>query len=188
MELRAQCPSPLPPSLLSLFQKGLEVEVELGADLQSLLGEDLRLSEEGIAKIQTIFWQGRPVDDLQSCLVEEGGVLALSAALPGVVGACFRREGAWAKLRSSITHKGDEAVGERRRGIITVKLFNFMLRELGPMLFARGVRVELKTLLPILAENLPAAKLGLEQKTVDLKALYGVDEKQKLVFICTATA
>ena len=60
---------PLPSPLLRPFQKGAKVEVETGINLRSLLLDDLCLTEEGIAKIQTIFWQSKPVDDIDGCVV-----------------------------------------------------------------------------------------------------------------------
>ncbi|NNK94458.1 MAG: hypothetical protein HKP41_08930 [Desulfobacterales bacterium] len=133
--------SPLPARLLRIFQKGAQVEVELGSDLLTLLTSELRLSKQGIEKIQTIFWQGKPVDDLAQCVTTENGELALSAALPGLVGACLRRGGVWSALRDSISHQGKRISERGKRGLITIKLFNFMLQEVGPLLLNRGVIV-----------------------------------------------
>lgn len=130
--------SPLPKALLRPFQKGVGIEVKVGDDLLQLLTEDLCLSDEGIAKIQTIFWQGKPVDDISACTVRHGGVLALSAALPGLVGACLRRDGFWSGLRDSISHEDEEEMKGISHGVITVKLFNFMLAEVGPLLLERN--------------------------------------------------
>ena len=81
------------------------------------------------------------MDELAQCLTTEKGELALSAALPGLVGACLRRGGVWSALRDSISHQG-ETISERgKRGLITIKLFNFMLQEVGPLLLSRGVIV-----------------------------------------------
>ena len=176
----------LPPALVGLFQKGLKVEVELGTDLITLLHNDLCLSDEGIDRIQTIFWQGQPVDDLQNCLTVEGGVLALSAALPGLVGACLRRGGAWARLRSSITHSQEETHEEHRRGWITVKLFNFMLREIGPILLERGVLMDKTTLLKQFA--LPevrkhAAQITLDESPINDEQLESSLDNYKNIFV-----
>ena len=133
--------SPLPARLLMIFQKGVQVEVELGSDLLTLLTSELCLSNQGIEKIQTIFWQGKPVDELAQCVATEKGELALSAALPGLVGACLRRGGAWSALRDSISHQGEILSEQGKRGLITIKLFNFMLQEVGPLLLFRGVIV-----------------------------------------------
>ena len=153
--------SQIPTLLLRPFQKGVQMEVEVGNDLMTLLTEDLCLSEEGIAKIQTIFWQSKPVDDVAACIIHNDGVLALSAALPGLVGACLRRGGAWSALRDSISHQYDGAENGKRRGIITVKLFNFMLTEVGPLLLQRGILIDTAQIKDILAE--PSVRTNLNQ-------------------------
>lgn len=145
--------SPLPKALLRPFQKGVGIEVKVGDDLLQLLTEDLCLSNEGIAKIQTIFWQGKPVDDIAACKVRHGGVLALSAALPGLVGACLRRDGFWSGLRDSISHEDEEEIKGISHGVITVKLFNFMLAEVGPLLLERGVLVDTADANAIIADQ-----------------------------------
>ena len=132
---------PLPARLLRIFQKGVQIEVELGSDLLTFLTSELGLSKQGIEKIQTIFWQGKPVDDLVQCVTTENGELALSAALPGLVGACLRRGGAWSALRDSISHQGERLSEQNKRGLITIRLFNFMLQEVGPLLLSRGIIV-----------------------------------------------
>jgi hypothetical protein len=130
--------------------------VEVGGSLLSLLTEDLCLTDSGIEKIQTIFWQSKPVDDIEGCVVRDGGVLALSAALPGLVGAVLRRDGAWSALRDSITYQHEDAEQTVTRGIITVKLFNFMLDEVGPLLLKRGIRIDVADLAALL--NDPAVR------------------------------
>lgn len=155
---------PLPSGLLRPFQRGAQVEVKVGGDLLSLLTEDLCLTEEGIAKIQTIFWQSKPVDDIAGCVVRDGGVLALSAALPGLVGAVLRRDGFWSAMRDSITHKDEGAAQISSRGVITVKLFNFMLSEVGPLLLKRGIRIDVADLASLL--NDPSVRQKLEEVRV----------------------
>ena len=144
---------PLPTALLRPFQKGAQVEVRVGGDLLSLLTDDLSLTEEGIAKIQTIFWQSKPVDDIAGCVVRDGGVLALSAALPGLVGAVLRRDGFWSAMRYSITHRDEGAASTASRGVITIKLFNFMLTEVGPLLLKHGIRLDVADLAGLLNDS-----------------------------------
>jgi hypothetical protein len=93
-------------------------------------------------RVQTIFLDGRPVDDLESSVVGPGSVVALSASLPGLAGATLRRGGKYASLRSSISHT--DAAGEEHRsepGFATLKLFNLLMGELGPALLQRGILV-----------------------------------------------
>ena len=55
---------------------------------------------------------GKPVDDIGAALVQDGSTLALSAAMPGLVGATLRRGGAYSSFRSAITY---HETGERLR-------------------------------------------------------------------------
>ena len=167
---------PLPSPLLRPFQKGAKVEVETGINLRSLLLDDLCLTEEGIAKIQTIFWQSKPVDDIDGCVVRDGGVLALSAALPGLVGAVLRRDGAWAAMRDSITHQDEGTAQTSARGVITVKLFNFMLTEVGPLLLKRGIRLDAADLSALLNDSSVRQQLA-EVRLADQEVEVGQLEK-----------
>ena len=179
--------APLPSALLRPFQKGAQVEVKVGGDLLSLLTEDLCLTEEGIAKIQTIFWQSKPVDDIAGCIVRDGGVLALSAALPGLVGAILRRDGAWSAMRDSITHQDEGYVQTSSRGVITIKLFNFMLAEVGPLLLKRGIRLDVTGLAALLNDPLVRQKLEevrLANQEVAVDTLGGMLAGEQMILLC----
>ena len=65
--------------------------------------------------------------------------LALSAAMPGLVGATLRRGGAFASLRRSITFSQDSEAVSQKEGRIILKLFNILVPELGPQLLAKGI-------------------------------------------------
>jgi hypothetical protein len=94
-------------------------------------------------RVQTLFMDGRPVDDAGTAVVREGGVISLSAAMPGLAGAVLRRSGVYAAMRRSISHD-PAAPASRDRGRIgvTLKLFNLIARELGPGFLARGIVVD----------------------------------------------
>ena len=94
-------------------------------------------------RVQTLFMDGRPVDNAGTAVVREGGVISLSAAMPGLAGAVLRRSGVYAAMRRSMSHD-PAAPASRDRGRIRVilKLFNLIARELGPGFLARGVVVD----------------------------------------------
>ena len=178
--------SPLPKALLRPFQKGVGIEVKVGDDLLHLLTEDLCLTDDGIAKIQTIFWQGKPVDDIAACTVRHGGVLALSAALPGLVGACLRRDGFWSGLRDSISHEDEGEIKGISHGVITVKLFNFMLAEVGPLLLERGVLVDTADVSAIMANqevDRTLVKAIEGQDTIEHEGLKGLIDLEKTTLL-----
>ncbi len=131
---------------LPLLRQGVTVLARDGQALQELLTRDLGLSQEMIqSRVQTVFFNGHPVDDLQATTLEEGAVLSLSAAMPGLLGACMRVDSPYASMRDSISQgrptEEKSRVETATIGVI-LKLFNFMAREIGPCVLSRGVVLE----------------------------------------------
>jgi hypothetical protein len=123
-----------------LLQEGFMVKVELGCTIKTLLCEQFGVSPEYLeTRVQTVFLNGKPVDDLESTEIPAGATLALSAAMPGLVGATLRRGSYYAPMRSDITYRKDEAHGERGEGTVRIKLFNLLGPELAPTFLARGI-------------------------------------------------
>lgn len=81
-----------------------------------------------------------PIDNLEATIAKNGDTLALSAAMPGLVGATMRSGGILACFRDTISHQGD-TTGASSAGILTVKLFNLLIKEVGPLLLRRGILV-----------------------------------------------
>lgn len=126
---------------LPVLQQGVQVEAQVGCDIQSLLCDQFKLSPDYLAdRITTIFLNGKPVDDVGSAVVTDGATLALSAAMPGLVGATFRKAGCLASFRDTISHRDDETSSATcQDGMITLKLFNMLIQEMGPPYLERGV-------------------------------------------------
>lgn len=147
-------PSELP-RLSQVFQKGVRVEIETGCPLESLLCDQWGLSPEYVLqKISTLFLNGKPVDDISTARVGEGAVLALSSAMPGLVGAVMRRGGFFSSLRGGITYRENASADRACRGLITVKLFNLLIEDLGPRFLAQGFFVDSGDLPKDLTESL----------------------------------
>ena len=129
--------------LFPLLQEGFQVTAKVGCDIQSLLCDQFGLMSDYLAhRISTIFLDGKPVDDVASAMVQDGATLALSAAMPGLVGATFRKAGCLASFRESITYqKEDEAPAACYDGFVTMKLFNLLINEMGPLFLERGIWV-----------------------------------------------
>ena len=125
----------------ALLRKGFWVDTRLPCSLETLLCERLRIDPEYVARrVQTVFLNGRAVDDVPTATVADGAVVTLSAAMPGLVGATLRKKGRLTSLRSNISHRsaaGDG--GGQRPGQVTVKLFNLICAELAPDFFDRGI-------------------------------------------------
>jgi hypothetical protein len=65
--------------------------------------------------------------------------------MPGLVGATLRRGGFYSAMRSEISWKagdGERDEGDGPPGTVRLKLFNTVLREIGPALLQRGVMVD----------------------------------------------
>lgn len=139
-----------PELFLPILQKGFRVRVPLNITIHRLLKEQFGLAEAYIEnRIKTAFLDGKPVDDFKTALVGPGSALALSAAMPGLVGAVFRRGGTLSSFRETISHKNTETIAgdynshetELETGFIFVKLFNLLVKEIGPAFLKRGIYI-----------------------------------------------
>jgi hypothetical protein len=123
-----------------LMQEGFLVRGEIGSSIKALLCDRFGVSPEYLdTRVQTVFLNGKPVDDLESAAIPAGATLALSAAMPGLVGATLRRGGYYAAMRSEITYRKDEAPEARGERMVRIKLFNLIGPELAPTFLARGI-------------------------------------------------
>jgi len=168
--LTLSVPADRVPVFFPLLQKGFALGVLAGCPLRAFLRDGLGLTDEYIeTHIQTVFLDGKPVDDIDTALIRDGSTLALAPAMPGLMGAMLRRGGYYAPMRSGITHRGDEAAQGIGEGCIVMKLFGTALRELGPMLLERGIEVDAGNLAQILSELPGECREGLG----DLEGLEG---------------
>jgi hypothetical protein len=93
------------PRLYPILQRGFFMPCLIGAAMSTFLKDRMGLSAQYIEeRISTIFLNGKPVDNLETAIIEKGSTLALSSAMPGLVGATLRRKGFYASLRSAITY------------------------------------------------------------------------------------
>ena len=126
-----------------LLQQGVVLEARVGATVEEFLCGQLGIERRYLQeRINTIFLDGKPVDDATTAVIRDGSTLALSAALPGLVGAAFRKGGFYARLRDAISHAADDPSGSAGRGLVTLKLYNLVAKELGTQLLGAGVLVK----------------------------------------------
>jgi len=131
------------PRLSPLFQQGFLVKVPGSGSIRTILCGHLGLGAEYLeGRIQTIFLNGKPVDDVDAAMVGGGDTLALSAAMPGLVGATMRRGGYLAGLRANISHRDQEQADHGGECLVKLKLFNLLTEELGPVFLEKGIWVE----------------------------------------------
>ena len=153
---------------LILFTAGVSLPVQTGATLKELVCDQLGVSEDYFEnRIQTIFLNFKAVDAPEKVVVKDGAAVTLSAAMPGLVGATMRKGGTLAGFRSGISCAQDEECFDSARGVITLKLFNMVARELGPTFLKRGVYPAGSLLADFLAGAAEEIQAGCREITLD---------------------
>jgi hypothetical protein len=136
-------PATDPVSIYPRLQEGVPMKTRVGVSIQTFLEKGLDLSPEFIKNnIKTVFLDGKPVDDFTSARIRNGSVLSLSGAMPGLVGATLRSGGFFAGLRSQITYHEENSPVLEQGGVITLKVFNLLLKELAPLILKKGIWAE----------------------------------------------
>jgi hypothetical protein len=129
-----------------LLQRGVFCPLAARCSVQDFLTGQLGIDPDYVRdRIATVFVDGSVVDDLQAAMLRPGSTLTLSAAMPGLVGASLRKGGFYSAMRSEISWKADDDARPQLDGppdTIRLKLFNTVLREIGPALLRRGVLVD----------------------------------------------
>ncbi len=129
--------------LATLVQRGLVISLSGPVPLGDFLIRQAGFTPDYLTTtVQTIFVNGIPRDDLDSP-IGPGDRVALSAAMPGLAGAIFRRAGAHASLRS---RPAAPPAGEPAEPWIILKLFNRIGRDRGPDLLRQGFLIQGATL------------------------------------------
>jgi hypothetical protein len=139
------------PLFTTVLQSGIEVMTANGVSLGRFLSGFPGFTDDYLANtVQTIFLNGTAIDDLTTPLTGDNPVLALSAAMPGLAGAIFRKNSFHAALRTETHALPAEARGHDRL-TVTLKLFNSIARERGEELLHRGVCMRTATIVGFLA-------------------------------------
>jgi hypothetical protein len=123
-----------------LLQQGVVVGCMVGCRLGELLSDQWGISPDYVSKrVTTIFLNSRAIDDVNTALIGPDAVIALSGAMPGLVGATMRRGGYYAAMRGAMTYNDESVATSFREATVRVKLFNLLLGELGPGFLQRGI-------------------------------------------------
>jgi hypothetical protein len=126
------------PAFFPLLQRGVWLRVQVGCSIMKLLTEQFGVAEDYvIERITTLFLDGKAIDDPETSYVKEGSTVALSSAMPGLVGATMRRGGHLAAMRGTITYQSQQV--KSGSGPIRVKLFNMVMTELGAAFLSHGI-------------------------------------------------
>jgi len=127
------------PLFTTVLQSGIVIMTPAGSSLGQFLSALPGFTADYLANmVQTIFHNGSAVDDLTTLFSGEKPVIALSAAMPGLAGAIFRKNSFHKALRSETkTKQSMEQVTKPLA--VTLKLFNVIALDRGKELFAMGV-------------------------------------------------
>jgi hypothetical protein len=133
---------PVTSHFASLFGKGVEVAIPPGCSIREVLCGQIGVEDDYLDnRIQTLFLDGKAVDDVDTAMINSGTSLALSAAMPGLVGATMRKGGRYAAMRKEISHDAACVETTQQGGTFTLKLFNLVFKELGALFLAYGLRI-----------------------------------------------
>lgn len=174
---------------IKLIERGFRLKVKTGQSIRELFCSQFGISDDYFDnRIQTIFLDGKAVDNTDTAWVENGSRLALSAAMPGLVGATFRKGGRYASFRGTISYSKSKKSIAGGEGEITLKLFNMIARELGPVFLQKGVIIESRFFREFLlsrSEDLKAAGISihLNDEETDLAGLLKMNWENEQVFL-----
>jgi len=165
---------------IELVQRGFQMRVRIGMSIRDVVCRQLGVTDEYLdGRISTIFLDGSPVDDVDTATIKDGSYLALSAAMPGLVGATMRKAGYYAQMRQGITYVPDEhGPSDLQAGFFTVKLFNMVAPELGPLFLAHGIWIDREGFEFFLKNRSEqfwshCLKAGINGKEIELSAIAG---------------
>ena len=181
---------------LQLLQKGVKVTGRVGSSVRSFLCDDLGLSPEYVDKrIQTLFLNGKAVDNPDTAHLKEDSTLALSAAMPGLLGATLRKGSYYARMRNEISYQEQSQAITVHEGFVLLKLFNLLSAEIGPAVLKRGIWLkgeDLNRFLKELSDELVGmcTEAKVDGQAVKLKDFAEKSSKYELVLVkiqCTSS-
>jgi hypothetical protein len=174
---------------LKLIEHGFKLKIRAGLSIRELFCVHLGISHDYFEnRIQTIFLDGMPVDNVDVAWVDDGSRIALSAAMPGLVGATFRKDGAYASFRGTISYAEQKKAPVKGEAMIKLKFFNMIAKELGPAFLQKGIMVEGNTFQNFILQNSDDLKaacsvINLNYEKVDIAKLAEINWKNTEIFL-----
>jgi hypothetical protein len=174
---------------LKFIELGFKLKIKAGLSIRELLCVHLGISDNYFEnRIQTIFLDGMPVDNVDTAWVDDGARIALSAAMPGLAGATFRKDGPYASLRGTISYSKGKKTPVRGEATINLKFFNMIAKELGPVFLQKGIMVEGNTFQNFVLRNADDLKAActliyLNDEKVDIVKLVEMNWKNTEIFL-----
>ena len=174
------------PRFTTLLQNGIHLEVKQGTNIGDLLFALPGFSTEYVKnRVQTIFLNGLPADSLEQQLFGEQVVLAISAAMPGLAGAIFRKDGVHASLRTETAAQLSGSANSAQPVQVRLKLFNMIAAERGVDILEDGCIVTASGSTKFLAYRPPLlANIGtatINDKEIDASILASNLEPKSMI-------
>lgn len=169
----------------TLLQAGFFLQVRQGETIGGLLTALPGFTMEYIRqRVQTIFLNGFPADDIEQQIFGTDAVLAISAAMPGLAGAIFRKGGVHASLRTTAEREVETSIPDAPV-TIRLKLFNIIARERGEEILADACLIEAATLKKFLAYRPPLLaairKVEINMQTGDTQDLINSLDNESMI-------
>ncbi len=147
MKLNLTLPGTSVSRFFPILGEGILVKGPGGETVEGFLQKTAGVSPAYLKdRVQTVFLNGKALDDFKTASVGDGSTLALSAAMPGLAGAVLRRGGFYAAMRRQISHEADDSAAAGQEITVTLKLFNLVARDLGQGLLERGILISARQL------------------------------------------
>ena len=160
------------PLFYQLLGHGFSMAVQTGISVKELLCDQLGINENYLEeRIKSIFLNGKVVDDVNTAIVEDNATMALSGAMPGLVGAILRTGGYYAPMRGQISYDKSSGESQLKKGKVTLKLWNLVVKELGPIFLQRGVFIQKKELQAFIQRNRETLMTGCRSAEMTGKAI-----------------
>ncbi len=161
----------LVPLFFQLLGHGFRVDVQTGNSVKAILCSQLGIHEDYLARrIKTIFLNAKVVDDVDSAIVPKDATMALSGAMPGLVGAIMRSGGFYAPMRRQISHRKNLPASGSETGQLTLKLWNLVVKELGPTFLERGIWIEAAEMRSFIERHWDTLKTGIREVAINAKS------------------
>ena len=155
-----------------LLEQGFLLESDVGCSLRDFICGRLGLDGQYLAnRVQTIFLDHNPVDNLDTALIREGSTVALSAAMPGLAGATLRKGGRFAVMRNQISCHAGTACRSDQRTKVTVKFFNMVAKELGGNQLKNGIRVKDSNFIWFVDKHIEELQMNIRSVQLDGKTI-----------------
>jgi len=174
--------------MVTVLQAGFFRQSSQGVTLFAFLSSLPDFTEDYITnRVQTIFLNGDPVDDMNLAFSSETATLALSAAMPGLVGSLFRKSTILTSLRKTAVQK--QVRDDGAPVVVRVKFFNIISVEKGAALLSGGAALRSEDLLSFL-ELRPSLVNAMRHISFDQRQISTHDllpelkRQRKLNFIC----